>query len=452
MFKNYFKIAWRNLAKSKVYSFINITGLATGMAVALLIGLWIWDELSFNQWHKNYDTLAQVMSTQTFNSETHTSPTTVVPVENELRTKYASDFKKLSLTWTSTNILAVGDKKISQTGRWAQPDLPGMLTLNLTKGSSDAFKDPSSLLLSQTVATALFGDSDPINKTVKVDNKTDMKVAGVYEDLPRNSTFYETKFLLPWYNKANYWNTQTDSWRNHGSELFVQVNRNVDLDRTTAKIKDITQQHGYTTSKEQLLLHPMNKWHLYNEFKEGKADGGRIQFVWLFGMIGAFVLLLACINFMNLSTARSEKRAKEVGIRKAVGSMRRQLIGQFLSESVLVAFLALVISFVFVLLSLSLFNRLSDKEMSLPVTHPLFWLITLSFTFFTGLIAGSYPAFYLSSFNPVKVLKGTFSTGRFSSLPRKVLVVVQFTVSITLIIGTIIVFRQIQFAKNRPVG
>jgi ABC-type antimicrobial peptide transport system permease subunit len=196
----------------------------------------------------------------------------------------------------------------------------------------------------------------------------------------------------------------------------------------------------------------MDKWHLYSNFVNGKLAGGRIQFVWLFGLIGIFVLLLACINFMNLSTARSEKRAKEVGIRKAMGSMRAQLISQFLAESILVAFLSIILSIVLTLCLLPWFNELADKGLSIPWSNPFFWTIILGFALFTGLIAGSYPAFYLSGFNAVKVLKGTFKPGRLASLPRKILVVVQFTISISLIIGSVIVFQQIEYAKSRPIG
>ena len=204
--------------------------------------------------------------------------------------------------------------------------------------------------------------------------------------------------------------------------------------------------------REELLLHPMDKWHLYSDFINGKATGGRIKFVWLFAIIGVFIILLACINFMNLSTARSEKRAKEVGIRKTVGSLKRQLIRQFLSESVLIALVSFILSLLFVLLLMPLFNKLADKNMQLPWCNDMFWILAILFTLVTGLIAGSYPAFYLSGLEPIKVLKGTFRVGRFASLPRKVLVVMQFTFSIVLIIGTIVVFKQIQYAKNRPVN
>ena len=451
MIKNYLKIAWRNLLKNKVYSVINITGLATGMAVALLVGLWIWDELSFNSNHQNHSQLAQVMLNQTSKGETYTDETIAMPLGDALRTRHAGDFKYVSLTsWNNDHILTVGDNKLPGAGRWVQPDFPAMFTLAMIKGSRDALKDPSSILLAASLAKALFGNDDPVNKTVKLDNKLNMKVGGVYEDLPHNSSFYNTKLLLPWDNNENWMNKQTD-WDNHCGLLFVQLNEGAGFDKITAKIKNIPTPH-IKEVKEEILLHPFNELNLYTEFKNGKAVGGRIQFVWLFGIIGVFVLLLACINFMNLSTARSEKRAKEVGIRKSMGSLRGQLIWQFLSESILFASLAFILALVLVQISLPFFNGLADKQMFIVWNSPLFWLLALGFTFFTGIIAGSYPAFYLSKFQPIKVLKGIFRAGRFASLPRKALVVVQFTVSLTLIIGTIIVFYQIQYAKDRPAG
>jgi putative ABC transport system permease protein len=451
MIKNYLKIAWRNIVKNKVHTFINVAGLSIGMAVAMLIGLWIWDELSFDKYHQNYDHVARLMTTQTANGETGTFPSTVVPLSAELRTKYGSDFKLTALTWEGTHILAVGDKKISQNGTWAEPDLPAILSLKMIKGSYANFKDPSSFVLSQSVAIALFGSADPINKVVRIDNKTDMKVAGVYQDLPHNTSFYQTKFMLPWSSPANWWNTQSTQWDNHGCHLYALMSGQANFDKVSAKIRNITKPH-FKMNDEVMQIQPMAKWHLYSDFKNGKAVGGRIELVWLFGIIGIFVLLLACINFMNLSTARSEKRAKEVGIRKAIGSVRSQLVKQFLSESLMFAFLALTVTLIMVLVALPYFNILADKQIALPFTNIWFWAAALSFTFFTGIIAGSYPAFYLSAFEPIKVLKGTFRVGHFASLPRKALVVVQFTVSIVLIIGTIIVFRQIQFARSRPIG
>jgi putative ABC transport system permease protein len=455
MLKNYFKIAWRNLIKNKVYSSINILGLALGMAVAILIGLWIWDELSFDRYHHNHGRIGQVLVTQTFDGHTGTQAATSLPIGPELKNKYAADFKYVThASWNNTFILGAGQNKVSQKGMWVEADFPKMLTLKMLQGDINALKDPSSMLVAQSAAVALFANKNPIGKTVRINNKMDLKVAGVYEDIPRNSSFNEVQILLSWdKHVATDPNTKSalTNWGDHSDQLFVQLNDQVDFDRVSNKIKGVSHDH-FKEGNEWLLVHPMDKWHLYNNFKDGKLDGGRIQYVWLFSIIGIFVLLLACINFMNLSTARSEKRAKEVGIRKAMGTMRRQLVAQFLSESVMMALIAFVFAMGIVLLFLPMFNNLANKQMEFPFTSGAFWLFSLVFCLLTGIVSGSYPAFYLSGFNTVKVLKGTFKIGRFAALPRKILVVIQFTVSVTLIIGTIIVFKQIQFAKSRPVG
>jgi ABC-type antimicrobial peptide transport system permease subunit len=327
----------------------------------------------------------------------------------------------------------------------------------MLKGNINALSDPSSILINASLAKTLFGNTDPIGKMIRLDNKDNYKVEGVYEDFPHNTTLNDTKLLLPWkkYITTEKWLKEAATqWNNHSWQAFVQIADHIDINKETEKIKNVVMVHknAATEGREQAYLWPMNKWRLFSDFKDGKPIKGRIQFIWLFSIIGVFVLMLACINFMNLSTARSEKRAKEVGIRKTVGSVRSQLIRQFLSESVLVAFISFVFSVIFVLLLMHLFNKLADKDISFPWSNIYFWLIALLFTFITGLISGSYPALYLSRFEPIKVLKGTFRVGRFASLPRKVLVVVQFTFSIALIIGTVIVFKQIQFAKNRPVN
>jgi len=458
MLKSYFRIGWRNLVQNKVYSLINILGLATGMAVAMLIAFWIKDELSYNHYHKNHQQLAQVMTTFIDNDGSmDTGPAVCMPIGNELRTKYGSDFKNISMaSWNFSHVLVVGEKKIVESGMWVESNFPTMFTLKMIKGTN-GLNDPSSILLSQSLAKKLFDNSDPINKMVKLDNKDSYKVTGVFEDLPHNTSLFDTKLLLPWkkYITTEEWlKNAATQWNNHSWQTYVQVADNVNMGKETEKIKNVVMAHkvAATDGKEQAYLFPMDEWRLYSDFKDGKPAGGRIQFIWLFSIIGVFVLLLACINFMNLSTARSEKRAKEVGIRKTVGSVRSQLIGQFLSESVLVALVSFIFSIILAALLMPLFNKLADKDIGLPWGSPVFWLLALLFTFITGLISGSYPAFYLSKFEPIKVLKGTFRVGKFASLPRKILVVIQFTFSIALIIGTVIVFKQIQFAKDRPVN
>ncbi|OQP60251.1 ABC transporter permease [Niastella populi] len=451
MISNYLKIARRNLFRNKLHSTINILGLATGIAVALLAGLWVWDEVSFNKYFSNHNRLAQVMLNQTSDGETYTGKTVAMPLGDALKSKYGREFKYLSLTsYEFEYLVGAGDKKFSRKGMWVQPDFTQMFTLTMVRGDRAALKDPSSVLLSQSLAKATFGESDPLNKVIRVNNTFDLKVAGIYEDLPHNTSFYNIQLLLPWEHPEN-WLKKQETWSNHCGQLFVQLNDGADFDKTTATIKQVPTPF-IKDVKEEIMLHPVDKLHLYTEFKNGEAVGGRIDFVWLFGIIGGFVLLLACINFMNLSTARSAIRAKEVGVRKTMGSLRGQLIGQFLAESVVMSFIAFFLSIVLVQLSLPFFNNLADKQIAIVWNNPIFWLFTIGFTLFTGLIAGSYPAFYLSAFKPVKVLKGIIQPGKFASLPRRVLVVLQFSVSITLIISTIIVFRQIQHARNRPTG
>jgi ABC-type antimicrobial peptide transport system, permease component len=451
MFKNYLKVAWRNLLKNKLHAVINISGLAIGMAVALLAAFWIWDELTYDRYFDNHKKLAQVMVYQSSKGRNVTTTSVSVPMGEALRTRYRQDFKYVSLTsWNESYLVGIGDKKIFRNGMWVQGDFPEMFTLKMVAGTRKALNDPSSVLISASMAQALFGSKNALNQTVQVNNTISLKIAGVYEDLPHNTSFYDVHMLLPWTNQHNSQQYQT-KWDNHCAQLFVQLANGANLEKTSAKIQKLPTPE-ITAWYEDILLHPLDKKHLYSEFTNRVASGGPIEFVWLFGTIGVFVLLLACINFMNLSTARSEKRVREVGIRKTMGGVRQQLIAQFLSESVLLAFMSFMLSILLVQILLPFFNQLAGKEISTLWNLPVFWVLALLFALFTGLMAGSYPAFYLSGFNPIRVLKGVFRAGRMASLPRRVLVVLQFTVSVTLVIGTIVVFRQIQFAKDRPVG
>jgi len=467
MFKNYFKIAWRNLTKNKLYSVINVLGLAAGMAVAMLIGLWIWDEVTFDKSFASHKQLAQIMTSSVGDDGTiSTDPRTCQPIATELRSKYGSDFKNVSLSRWNISAFTVGDKTISDVGLWVEDKFPTMLSLDMMKGNINALTDPSSIIINASLAKSLFGDIDVIGKTIRIDNKDNYKVAGVFRDFPNGKpisgnsnswpTLHDARYFLPWkkYITNEQWvkDAATD-WNNRSWQCYVQLNDNVDMDKEREKIRNVVMSHlNKADGIQSAYLYPMDKWHLYSDFADGKPVGTRLQFVWLFAVIGVFVLLLACINFMNLSTARSEKRAKEVGIRKTVGSLRTQLIKQFLSESVLVAFVSFIFSIVLVALLLPFFNSLAAKNIQMPLHNPAFWICALAFTLITGLLAGSYPALYLSKFEPIKVLKGTFRGGKYASLPRKILVVLQFSFSIALTIGAIIAFKQIQFAKNRPIN
>ncbi len=455
MFKNYLKIAWRNLIKNKAHSAINITGLSVGMAVAILIGLWIYNEISFDKNFKNYSRIAMLEQNVNFTGDKTTFNVLPIPLAGELRNKYP-DFKAVSLSVSRSFIVGYHTETFLEDGNYAQPDFADIMSLKMVNGSRNGLRDVNSVMLSESLATKLFDKESAIGKIVKLNNKLNVKVVGVYNDMPENSSFKTMDVIAPFNllvaNEDNVKN-DLDKWDNNSYNIYVQLKNGAALNKVSAKIKDIRMKMDNPPSyRPEFFLYPMSKWHLYSDFKNGIATGGLIDYVRLFGIIGFFVLLLACINFMNLSTARSEKRAKEVGIRKAAGSTRIQLVIQFFIESILVAFIAFLLSLVIAQLTMPFFNDVSGKSMSILWLNPWFWFIGFGFSLFTGMVAGSYPSFFLSSFRPIKVLKGAFRAGRFADMPRKVLVVLQFTVSVILIIGTIIVFRQIEYSKGRPVG
>ena len=458
MLGSYLKIAGRNLRKNRIYSSINILGLSMGMAVTLLIGLWVWDELSFNKYHSHYADIALVMQRNFRQDNTYLQSSMPVVMGEALRHYYGSKFQHIVMaSGNAQHNISAGDKKLFQYGNFMGQEAPEMLTLRMERGTRGGLKDPHSILISDKLARSLFGSADPMGKTVTIDNRIGVKVTGVYEDLPVNSEFADVTYVLPWDLFTSEWEwvkKQKDNWDFNVFSVLVQMAPHTDMEKVSWDIRNLRRQMDPDPKARdaQLFLWPMSRWHLYDHWDNARDGDGQIRYVRLFGAIGVFVLLLACINFMNLSTARSEKRAKEVGIRKAVGSLRQQLIVQFLSESTLMTLLAFLLALVVVQAALPWFNQLSGKNVAILWSYPWFWVIGVGFSLVTGVIAGSYPAFYLSSFRPVKVLKGEFKTGRYAAVPRRILVVVQFTVSVLLVGGTVIVFRQIEYAKDRPVG
>jgi putative ABC transport system permease protein len=455
----YLKIAWRSLIKHKGYSLIYIIGLAVGIAVSLLDGLWISDELSFNKSHRNYQRIAQVMQHNTLNGERFSLIWNPFHLADELRKDYGSNFKYVVMSsYPGGHILEHEDKILTQEGNYMDADAPDMLSLEMIKGSP-SLEDPRSILLSASVAKAFFGNDDPINKIMKIENREIVKVTGVYKDIPFNSDFKTLGFIAPWQLYLTMFpeiKNHPDPWHNNNFLTYVQIAENRNMESISAQIKDLKKtriaKEEADLLKPEMFLHPMSKWHLHSEFKNGVNTGGRIQFVWLFGIIGLFVLLLACINFMNLSTARAQTRAMEIGIRKTIGSLRWQLAFQFFIESLLIVFFAFLLAIGLVLLVLPFINQVADKQLSIPWANPWFYLWSIVFCLITGVIAGLYPSLYLSALRPIKVLKGKFKVGQLAVLQRKALVVLQFTVSIILIIGTVVVFKQIQFARDRHIG
>lgn len=461
MIKNYFKIAWRGLLNKKGYSALNIGGLAVGMAATMLIGMWVYNELSFNKEIENYGSIVQVMQSQTFGEEIKTGDNQPMQLAPVMRTEYGDHFKHIvTCSFTRNQLLSIEEHKVSLAGNFMEPGIADMLSLDMIQGTRSALEDPSSFLISESTAKVLFGDTDPMGKNVKIGTTMQAQVAGIYKDLPLNSDFANLKFIAPWNllkNTSNF--EERVGWGNNWFQVYAQLEDGASWSTVSEIIKDVKYNSVKNEYPDEALkmkpvihLHPMSKWHLYSQFENGINTGGAIDRVWLFGIIGMFILLLACINFMNLSTAKSVKRAKEVGIRKTIGSVKSQLITQFLTESLLVVVLAFIVSFVLVLIAQPYFNDLTGKIMGIPWGNPIFWAVCLLFILFTGLISGSYPAFYLSSFKPVQVLKGKLDGGKGASQFRRVLVVFQFSISVVLIFGTLTIFKQIEHVKNRDLG
>lgn len=458
MFKNYFKTTWRNLIANKVYSALNIFGLATGMAVALLIGLWVYYQFSYDRFLPGYENVYATKVKYNMNGEIGVGPATPSPLAEAIRKDIPGVQYVAHTDWMGPHSLVVGDKKLYQSGAMAGSDFLKIFSYTLIKGNANnALREPYSIVLSQATAKALFGNTDPINKTVRIDNNHDLNVTAVMKDVPENSTL-QFNYIVPfsYYEFSEDWVKQAaTNWQNKSFQTFVSLKPNVSYKKITLPIKELIKKYNpeeYESFKAEVFLQPMKDWHLYADFKNGAPAGGLIGYVKMFSTIGLLILLIACINFMNLSTARSEKRAREVGIRKAIGSQRRDLILQFLIESIAITFIAFILCILLVQLILPSFNMLTKTNISIPWSNTYFWLIMLGYALLTGLLSGSRPAFYLSGFQPVKVLNGTIKTGRSVILSRKILVVAQFTCSIALIISTVIVYQQIQHAKDRPVG
>jgi len=466
MIRNHFRVALRNLLRHKMYSLINIGGLAVGMSVAIMIGLWVYDEVSYNRSYSNHDHVALFYRHNIDPADLKKAVSwigTPQPVAKILTEKYGHLFKHVAIMWWETDYpLSVGDRNFSKKGEYIDKSVIDLFSLQMIRGNVESMNDPNAIIISRSTAESIFGDKDPINQVVRVSASRDATVTGVYEDLAANSMFGDIQFFGNFEGLKSSVPQLKDNetnWGNNACRIIVQTADNVSVEQASAALADLyikdTPEGVAEYSKKyqtRVWLNPMKNWYLYSEFKDGYPATGRITFVWLFGIVGAFVLLLACINFMNLSTARSEKRAREVGVRKAIGSMRSQLVNQFLSESFLIVALAFALALLIVSFAFPSFNQLADKKIALPFTNIYFWMSSLVFIIITAFLAGLYPAFYLSSFQPVKVLKGTFRVGKFASLPRKVLVVIQVGVSVILIIGTIIVYQQIQFTQQRPVG
>ena len=452
MIKNYFKTAWRILTRGKSFSLINISGLAVGMTGAILILLWLQNEISFDRFHKNKNRLYEVYGLTTMEGKLSTINQTEQPLGPALQQDFPETEATSRMAGISSFLFTAGDNRITGVeGSFVDPSFFQLFSFPLLAGDeNNQLNKPNSIVITEKLAKKLFGNKDALNKTVKIDSADMFVVTGIMKDLPVNTRF-TFEYLLPWsYLVELGWSD--DSWLSNSVSTFVLLKPGTDASVFSNKIKDIVRSKTNRNDVWTHFLFPLKQWHLYSKFEDGKPAGGRIETVRMFGIIAVFILLIACINFMNLSTARSEKRAKEVGIRKVAGASKRLLVGLFIAESVLTSFIAGVIALLIVQLILPSFNVLVNSHLSIPYDNLFFWLAALGFIFFTGLLAGCYPAFYLSSFKPVSIFKKQFRGGNSILSPRKMLVVLQFTFAVILIICTIVVQNQIQYAQNRQTG
>ena len=455
MFKNYLLVTLRSLRKNGTYSFINIAGLSIGITCSVLILLWVFDELSFDKFHPKADRLYQVWINATFDGKINSWTSLPLPAYEALKTENSNILNTTVTDWGGDHLFTVGDKRITKRSFYAGEEFLEMFQFPLVKGNAaSVLDDPTSIVITESMAKVFFGETDPINQVIRVDNKNDLKVTGVLKDIPKNSSF-QFDFLLPWRlnEQVNEWvkNAKTN-WGNNSFQIFMELNKAANKDVVEKSIKGLITKKDPEDYKRELFLHPLLKWRLNSNFENGKDAGGRMDFVRMFGMIAIFILVIACINFMNLSTARSERRAREVGIRKSVGSKRLELIFQFIGESLFISTIAFVIAILLAQLLMPYYNNLVEKKLFIDYQSVESWLFALGLIALTGIVSGSYPAFYLSSFQPAKVLKGKIQTGKSGSAPRKVLVTLQFGFSILLIIGTIVVYQQIQYSKSRSLG
>ncbi|TWR26060.1 FtsX-like permease family protein [Mucilaginibacter achroorhodeus] len=453
MFKNYFKTAWRNIAKRKGFSMLNVGGLALGMASCLLLLLYVSYHLNYDKQFKELDKIFLVQNNQAGDGKIYTFSASPRQAAETIKSEVPGVLQAVrTVDYSGESLLTYKDKSLKKKGLFADDGFFDIFSYDFIKGNArTALKTPNSVVLTESVAKALFGDEDPLNKMIKRNNATAMQVTGVIKDVPSNSTF-KFDVVLPWvlFDEANDW-AKNSGWGSNYARTVVKLKDPAGLNAANGIMKHMVERHN-DGNKNQLFLYPFAKLHLYSEFVDGKAVGGMISQIRLFITLAICILLVACVNFMNLSTARSEERAKEVGIRKAIGSGRGSLISQFIMESVILSLISVCIAIVLVVISLPYFNTLLGIKLQLPYADPKAWAALLGIGVLTGLLAGSYPAFYLSGFEPIKVLKGMFKGGTSALSLRKVLVVVQFGFAVFLIIATICIYRQIKYVQDKPIG
>ncbi|RQO77005.1 cell division protein FtsX [Pedobacter sp. KBW01] len=452
MFKLNLKIALRNLWRNKGFTLINLGGLAIGLASCMILLLYVAYEYGYDKQFTDYDKTYVLYNNQKTATETFSFMAFPGKLKDEISEKVPGAAQVSRLSYPEETLLSYNQNNFKKSAVFGDPGFLRMFDYKVLKGNKNTFlQSTDGVILSETLAKNLFGNEDPLNKTVKLDNKENLRVEGVIADRPKNSTL-GIDYIMSWklYDKLNPW-TQTSGWGNNYCMMFVQLQDNATFDRVNNQLKGMIKAHDKEATGEP-FMHPLSKWHLYDKFENGKNVGGRIDQLRIFFLLAFCILLIACVNFMNLSTAKSEKRAREVGVRKAIGSSRNNLVGQFMFESVLLTTLSMMVAFVLIEVSLPYFNNLLGITLGIDYSDYKFWSVFLGLTLLTAIIAGSYPAFYLSSFDPLKVLKGFKLSGGSSLSIRKFLVVFQFVFAACIIVCTAVIYQQLNYIKNKPIG
>ncbi len=455
MLRIFFISTLRNLTKNSLYSFINISGLAIGIASAVLILLWVDDETTYDKFIPKSDRLYQVWVNAEFNGEVNTWNSVPLPTYDAMKDAHSAIVESTVAGWGAERLMATGDKKVIQPGYYVGNEFLDMFEFEAAMGNvQEALKDPSSIVITEKLAAILFGQEDPMGKIIKVEDESSLQVTAVLKDVPINSSF-EFEYLIPWEQreKVNDWvKRNRTNWGNYSFQVYVELDDPSKEREVEKAIFSMLEENEQDDMPRHFFLHPMERWRLHSLFENGVEAGGRYETVQLFAAIALFIIVIACINFMNLATARSEKRAREVGIRKSLGSSKAGIVMQFLGESLLITAISFTIAIVLALLALPYYNTMVDKTLSIDFLSTKFWVFTLLMVVVTGLISGSYPAFFLSSFRPAVTLKGTIKTDKGASLPRKILVVLQFGFSILLMVSTVVIYQQIELVQNRDLG
>src|SRR5688572_4129431 len=452
MLKNYFNIAIRNFRRYFGYTVINVAGLAVGLTTAIFILLWVDDEMSYDSFHKNKSTLYRVWHNAHYSDGSiKTFPSTPAPLGPAAKSEIPEIEYATRMDWGTELLFEQEKKSLMESGMWADPDLFKIFTFPILKGDpKNPMPGAYDIAISEAMAKKYFGSEDPIGRIFKGSDQLDVKVTAVYQNVPSNSSL-QFDFILPFetYEKQRPW--MYGKWENSGSQTFIKLHEGSSVEEVNDKLAALTKKN----CKDCLVnpfLQRFEDLHLYSNFKDGKQDGGAIAYVRIFSAVAVFILLIACINFMNLATARSTTRSREVGVRKVIGAQRKSLIIQFLGESLVISTISMIIALALVQLLLPIFNTLTNKHIGFDFSNVNIILALVGIVIFTGVFAGSYPAFFLSSFKPVSILKGSLKSGKGETFIRKGLVVFQFSLAAILIIVSIMVYKQVQFIRSKDLG